>query len=121
MKNDISKLNERDVYSLLLFALFKMKDIKEYSTLSELAYILDMDNLLKLCQYYGGLTIKIPTVNELESMLFALMLYQLTHINGKSFPVALKQIEKKTTQLNQVKKNYSLLCQILSEYTFTEL
>ena len=75
IKTEIAKLKEMDVYSLMLFALYKIKDIPEFSTLSEMAYVLDKDNLLKLCEYFGGLTIKIPTVEELQSIIYALVLY----------------------------------------------
>ena len=64
----MAKLKYIDVYSLMLFAMFKLRDIPEYASLSEMVYILDKDSLLKLCEYFGGLTIKIPTIEELESI-----------------------------------------------------
>ena len=75
-KVEIDTLRDKDLYSLVLFALFKLRDIPEYSALSELAYILDKDNMLKLCEYFGGLTLKIPTIEELEGILYSLVLYQ---------------------------------------------
>ena len=84
IKTEIARLKEMDVYSLMLFALYKIKDIPEFSTLSEMAYVLDKDNLLKLCEYFGGLTIKIPTVDELQSIIYALVLYQYVDIDGLS-------------------------------------
>ena len=65
IKTELENLKEKDIYSLMLFALYKAQEIPEYASLSQLAYILDKDNLLKLCEFYGGLTIKIPTVKEL--------------------------------------------------------
>ena len=118
MKTDVNLLKEKDIYSILLFALFNLKDIPEYSTLSELSYILDKNSLLRLCEYYGGMTIKIPTVFELETMLHALMMYQLTHIDGKTLPVAIKRVQDKTPNIRKVKQNYYLLCNILDNYTF---
>ena len=76
IKEEVNKLKSQDIYSLMLFALFKLKDVPEYSSLSELVYILDKDSLLKLCEYFGGMTIKIPTIKELESMVYLLLLYQ---------------------------------------------
>ena len=63
IKEELNQLKETDVYSMLLFVLYKMRGIEEYSILSELAYILDKKNLLNLCEYFGGLTIKIPTID----------------------------------------------------------
>ena len=68
IKEELAKLKDIDVYSLMLFAMFKLRDIPEYASLSEMVYILDKDSLLKLCEYFGGLTIKIPTIEELESI-----------------------------------------------------
>ena len=72
---ELNNLKSQDIYSLILFALYKLREIPEYSTLSELAYIVDKENLLKLCEYFGGTTIHIPTIDELESILYSLLLY----------------------------------------------
>ena len=40
-KNNLNNLKETDVWSFILFALFKMREIPEYTSLSELIYILD--------------------------------------------------------------------------------
>ena len=48
VQESLQTLNKTDVYSLLLFTLYKMHDIDEYSSLSELCYVLDNDNLIKL-------------------------------------------------------------------------
>ena len=70
--SNIDNLKKRDVYSLMLFVLYKLRDIPEYSSISELAYILDKDNLLRLCEYFGGITLTIPTIDELESIIYSL-------------------------------------------------
>ena len=51
---ELLSIKELDIYSLILFALFKLRDIPDYLVLSELVYVLDKDNLLKLCEYFGG-------------------------------------------------------------------
>ena len=48
IKEELAKLKDIDVYSLMLFAMFKLRDIPEYASLSEMVYILDKDSLLKL-------------------------------------------------------------------------
>ena len=35
IRDDLAKLSDNDIYSLILFALYKIKNIPEYSTLSE--------------------------------------------------------------------------------------
>ncbi len=93
-KKDFEQLKEKDIYSLLLFALYKLKEIPEYSTISELSYILDKDNLLTLLTYYGGMTIRIPTLREFKLVLNALLLYEYVHLEGIDFEKALVKLRK---------------------------
>lgn len=118
IKKDIAKLKNVDVYSLMLFVLFKIKDVPEYSTLSELAYILDKENLLKLFEYFGGLTIKIPTIDELEGIIYAMVLYQYVNIDGMDYNAAVKLIGHNSDELRKVKTNYNKICEVLEKFDF---
>lgn len=119
IKQEVLNLKQTDIYSLLLFVLFKLRDVPEYSTLSELAYVLNKDNLLKLCEYFGGLTIKIPTIDELESMVYSLTLYQYINIENKSMQEALKLIGKPANvDINIVKNDYLKIVEIMQEFSF---
>ena len=118
IKEEISALKERDFYSLILFSLFKLKDIPEYASLSELAYVLDKDNLLKLCEYFGGMTIQIPTIQELENLVYTLVLYQYVNIDNIPYDSAIKLIGYKSSDLRKVKTDYHKLCEILDKYEF---
>ena len=119
LKQEILKLKQKDIYTLLLFVLFKLRDIPEYSTLSELAYILDRKNLLQLCEYFGGLTIKIPTIIELESIVYSLTLYQYINIEGKTMDEAIKLIGKPANvDISNIKSDYFKIAAIMEEYSF---
>lgn len=119
LKQEILKLKQKDIYTLLLFVLFKLRDIPEYSTLSELAYILDKKNLLQLCEYFGGLTIKIPTITELESIVYSLTLYQYINIEGKTMDEAIKLIGKPANvDVSNIKSDYFKIAAIMEEYSF---
>lgn len=118
-REEVAKLKDVDIYSLMLFALYKVKDIPEYATLSELAYILDKDNLLKLCEYFGGVTIKIPTIDELEDIVYALVLWQYTHMEKIPYENAVALIGHDSDELRKVKSNYKKLCEVLDKYDFT--
>lgn len=120
IKKDIAKLKNVDVYSLMLFVLFKIKDVPEYSTLSELAYILDKENLLKLFEYFGGLTIKIPTIDELEGIIYAMVLYQYVNIDGMDYDAAVKLIGHSSDELRKVKSNYNKICEVLEKFDFSK-
>jgi hypothetical protein len=88
----LENLDNKDIYSLMLFTLFKLKDNPKYSTLSELVYILDNDNFLKFLEYFGGSTITVPTVEELKLILDSICYYE----------------QKTNTQLSQDEILYNL-------------
>lgn len=74
--NDIQGLNKEDTYSTALLLLFVFSRNPKYTSLSELAYILDQDNFLNFIKYYEGQTITIPTMEEISRNLKVLMIYQ---------------------------------------------
>lgn len=117
LRKELDNLKMTDTFSLILFVLYKIRDVEEYSTISELAYILDKDSLLNLCEYFGGITIKIPTIDELESIINSLLLYQYINIDGCSYDEAIEKIGFDSFQLRKIKKDYNNICSILSEYS----
>lgn len=119
IKEELEKLKSVDVYSLLMFALFKLRDIPEYSTLSELVYLIDRENLLKLCEYFGGMTISIPTIDELESLVFSLSLFQYVDIDKMKYDDAVELIGHKSSDLRKVKADYVKLRELLGKYDFS--
>ena len=118
IREELEKLKSVDIYSLLMFALFKLRDIPEYSTLSELVYLIDRENLLKLCEYFGGLTITIPTISELESLVYSLLLYQYVDIDNMKYDDAVDIIGHKSCDLRKVKSDYLKMKGLLSKYDF---
>lgn len=117
IKDDISKLSENDIYSMGLFTLYSLTEIPDYRVLSELPYILDKKSLLKVCKYYGGTTIKIPTVEELETVMRVLLLYQRVNIEKKSLESALKELGY-TTLNKKILQVYKLISEVLDKYEF---
>lgn len=118
IKRELDNLTEADIYSLMLFALYKANELPAYSSLSQLSYILDKDNLLKLCEYYGGTTIRIPTIGELELLLNSLIVYQLVDIENKPLDEVLESMRAKTGSNLEIKKNYFIMKELLSKYNF---
>ena len=118
IKQNLDNLKSADIYSMILFALYKLIDIPEYSALSELAYVLDRKNLVNLCEYFGGITIKIPTIDELTELTDALLLYQYVKIDKRDYDEAVNEIGYKSSSLRTLKKNYNKICDILDNYTF---
>ena len=119
IKEELQKLHEPDIWSLLLFVLFKIKDVPEYSGISELAYILDRKNLLKLCEYFGGTTITIPTIEELETLVYGLLLYQYINIESISEEDAIVMISRDGLNVKNVRTAYSKIKDTLQNYELT--
>ena len=117
LRKELDNLKMTDTFSLILFVLYKIRDVDEYSTLSELAYILDKDTLLNLCEYFGGLTIRIPTIEEIDSIINSLLLYQYINIDGYSYNEAIEKIGFDSFQLRKIKKDYNNICSILDNYS----
>ena len=118
MGTEVNNLTSNDIYALMLFALYKLNDTSEYSSLSQLSYILDKENLLKLCQFYGGTTIYVPKIEELEDMLNALLMYQKVDIENMDIEEYLKQLKNKIGNTKYVQKNYGVVKDILKNYNF---
>lgn len=112
IKKELDALSTEDIYSLMLFVLYKSTEIPQYSALSQLAYILDKDSLLKLCEFYGGLTIKIPTISQLQNLLEGLLMYQLVDLQNQDFEQVSQQFEK------GVSDSYIHIKQVLKDYQF---
>lgn len=119
IKSEIGKLKDQDIWSIMLFVLYKVREVPEYSALSELAYILDKKNMLKLCEYFGGCTITIPKIEELESMIYGLLLYQYTDVEHILFEDAVDLISKNNVDTSAVKTSYHKIKSVLENYDFT--
>lgn len=114
----LSRLTKPDIYSLMLFVLFKLKDTNEYSSLSQLSYILDKDSLLKLCEFYGGTTITIPTIEDLEAVFNALLLYQEVNIEKQDFDKMLDKRDLQRTEKRKLLDCYDVVVDVLKNYDF---
>ena len=119
IKNELKKLNELDIWSLMLFVLYKFQQIPEYAALSELAYILDKKHLLKLCEYFGGQTITIPTIDQLEETLYGMLLYQYIDIEKIAEKEAIELLRVDKSKEKVIKTCYKSLKYVLSNYNIT--
>jgi hypothetical protein len=121
MKNSIKKnlnnLHLSDIYSLMLFVLFKVQDIPEYALTSELCYLLDGANMTRLLTYFAGKTITFPTESEMKVVTNALLMYQYINIDGETFTAAQNRLEKLTKKEKEaVTDLYVKLLPIMKQY-----
>lgn len=113
-------LNKTDIYSMMLFTLYKMKDDPKYSTLSELCYIIEGSNLTKFLDYFGGLTITIPTLRDMRKITQAMLLYQYINIEeSEDFKDALNAVCGDEFNKEEIKETYNKILEIMSNYDFS--
>lgn len=118
LNDKLKNLTEIDTYSLILFALYRLTNQPEYSSISELVYVLDKENFLNLCEFFGGTTIYIPTIDELEILVDGLDAYQKINIDKMPFEEYFDSVVYDGCKLKQIKDSYKHLCEVLDEFSF---
>jgi hypothetical protein len=116
-KKDINNLHLSDIYSLMLFVLFKVQEIPEYAVTSELCYLLDGANMTRLLTYFAGRTVTFPTEAEIAIVTNALLMYQYINIDGETFTTAQNKLENLTKkEKDKVTELYVQLLPIMKQY-----
>ena len=82
MSKELSITEELD-FQYLLQLLPPLEDTPEFSWLPELFSIIGAKNLITLCKYAGGETIKLPTLEQLSRDIDALQWYYDVYITKK--------------------------------------
>lgn len=118
IKQSLNKLNINDTFTLVLFALYELKDIPEYSVLSELVYLIeDKKSLFNLLTYFGGMTLKIPTINELDTVVDALQVFHKIMYDNVDVDKAIDELHI-TNNKKEVIEAYKAICSVLAKYDF---
>lgn len=117
IKNNINNLHLSDIYSLMLFIMYKVQEIPEYAVISELCYLLDGANMTRLLTYFAGRTVTFPTEKEMAIVTNALLMYQYINIEGKSLTEAQSSLEGLTPkQKEDVLELYLQIIPIMRQY-----
>ena len=117
IKKSLDNLHLSDIYSLMLFVMYKVQDIPEYAVTSELCYLLDGANMTRLLTYFAGRTITIPTAEEFANMSNALLMYQYINIEGKTLVEAQSKLENVTPkQKEKILELYLKILPVMSQY-----
>lgn len=117
IKKNLNNLHLSDIYSLMLFILYKIQEIPEYALTSELCYLLDGANMTRLLTYFAGKTVTFPTKEEMSTVTNALLMYQYINIDGETFTAAqnkLKNLTKK--EKDKVTELYVQILPIINQY-----
>ena len=117
IKANLNSLHLSDIYSLMLFIIYKLQDIPEYAVLSELCYLLDGSNLTRLLTYFAGKTVTFPSEEEMATMANALLLYQYINVDGLSLVDAQAKLEGVTPkQLDRITEMYLKILPVMRQY-----
>jgi len=117
IKKNLNNLHLSDIYSLMLFVLFKVQGIPEYALTSELCYLLDGANMTRLLTYFAGRTVTFPTESEMTVVTNALLMYQYINIDGETFTTAQNKLGKLTKKEKEaVTDLYVKLLPIMKQY-----
>lgn len=114
----LEELNKKDIYSLILFVLYKLKDNPNYSTLSELIYILDNDSFSRFLAYYGGSTITIPTIDDVRKVFNAICFFERKNNTEMSDDEILADLNIKKKDYLDILNTVSIIENLLEEYDF---
>lgn len=110
---NLDNLQKEDLYSVATALLYTLKDTPQYSTMSELFYILDYPNFIKLIKYYGGQEIRVPTHEEINEMLTVLLLYQYREVEELSWDECLKKVNAGPDQSKSLRGKVNALLSLL--------
>lgn len=115
----VGSMTSADVYSALLSFLYDLKDIPEYTLLSELCYLIkDVDSFLNVITYFSGQTVKFPTEQELSEAIQVLKLYQFHEIEGRPWKDAIKLAGFDTCSGKLAKNKLEKLKKTINKYNF---
>lgn len=117
----IRQLKKDDIYSLMLFTLYKLRDIPDYLTLSELSYILSDDNIARFLSYFGGMTLRIPTSKDMRLITKALLVYEFVNIEEQDFGKALLEVSDEEFSKDEIKNAYLKVMEVMDNYEFGDV
>ena len=114
----LEELNKQDIYSLILFVLYKLKNVSEYSILSELVYILDSNSFSRFMSYFEGQTIKIPKIQDLKDIINALLFYEKKINSSLTDEDILTELNIPRGESEKINSTLNLISEIIKEYDF---
>jgi hypothetical protein len=117
IKQNLNNLHLSDIYSLMLFVMYKVQEVPDYAVLSELCYLLDGANLTRLLTYFAGRTVTFPTEKEMTIVTNALLMYQYINIDGNSLTEAQGKLNGLTAkQKDETLELYLKIIPIMKSY-----
>lgn len=116
--NLLANFKKQDVYAVLCAYLFELRELPEYSTLCELAYLTDVNSFVRLMKYYEGQTIKIPTREEFQSAIRTLLLRQYYEVEQRPWKESLQLAGFQSSEGRAAQNRLNKLKEAISNYNY---
>lgn len=113
-RDEIIKLSEEDTYALICLLLARVKN-PSYMAFGELINVLDQKNFESFITYFGGCTLKVPTIDEIRQEMRAIILYKLYAEDHYGFSRAMKKAGYKPEESLLAKQEYTIVKNKLKE------
>ena len=107
---------EKDINALTLMILSVLRDTPEFRSLAHLAYILTRDDFDKLIDICGGMTLTIPTREEFERSLRAIVYYYYRKVYRYSKVQALDKSGLSLIDLNSVEGDLKQIGKVMKSF-----
>lgn len=114
----LSKFKKQDIYAVLCSYLFEFKELPEYSTLCELAYLVDVDSFSNLIKYFEGQTVKIPTREEFQTAIRTLLLLQYYEVEKRPWKESLKEAGFQSSEGRAAQNRLNKLKEAITKYNY---
>jgi len=112
---DLNNLREDDLITIILYCLYKFTNDPKLSTVSELAFTLDKDNLYNLCSTFGGTTLRVPTLDEYKKIVKVMLVFEYINRDGLSFSEACSKAGVDNLD-EEIISIYSIMNEVLESY-----
>jgi hypothetical protein len=117
----MKSLSDQGVYSAILGFLFELRNVPEFSVLSELSFLTsNVDDFLNILEYFAGKTVKFPTESEIAESIQIIRLYQLYEIEKRPWKDAIQIVGFDTSSGKLAKNRLDRFKKMISEYNFSE-
>lgn len=112
---DLSYLDKKDTYSLLLSAIYASEADDDYRFLADLVFALDSKNFRNFISLFEGQTIKIPSIQKITRMLSILLIYAYHDVEKLSMPQTLKTLGIDYVEASGLKLEYDKFKQLIKD------
>lgn len=114
----LENMEKEDIYSLILFTLYRLKNVSEYSVLSELVYLLDNKSFTRFMSYFEGQTIKIPKIKDLKTIVTTLLFYERKTNTDLPDDKIMEELNVAKPDRGKIIATLNMISGIIQEYDF---